>query len=519
MQRMREQLSRMERRLNRLSHEVAEPDDDGTRPATADEPDDAPERSTQSTCVSRVNRDVERSLLRARNGVRYVRGSYRGKLGATPKDVVWEQDKAELWRYRNGPVRYGPPVLIVHSLVSRSYILDLRPGSSLVEYLTGSGIDVFLLDWGVPDELDAENDLERYVDGYVPRAIAAVQRETGSDEVTLAGYCLGGVLAAIYAAGHEDAPVRNLILMATPVDFDEMGAMVALLREGRLEHRGPRRRHRQRAGRRPLQRLLHAGADRRGRAEGDVAGEPLERRVRRGISGDGGVVARPRPVPGSRCSASSSTSSSARTSLMTGSIRARRPRGAPRRRARQRAQRHGGRRQRRPACGRRADHADRGRPRAARGAATAWGPRHVRHRPQRGQAHDAAPRGVDHRRTQTNAPNPRSRDGVPTDRARRRAGAQRASSRASPTPTAPSSRRTSTTRRWSPPGRVPGTARVIAVDAGEVVGSVAVVPLHGWSSHVGEVRLVVDPEHRGRGIGRGLARQAVVEAWTSGSRS
>jgi polyhydroxyalkanoate synthase len=184
--------------------------------------------------VSRVNRDVERSLLRARNGVRYVRGSYRDKVGATPKDVVWQRDKAELWHYRNGTVRYGPPVLIVHSLVSRSYILDLRPGSSLVEYLTGRGIDVFLLDWGVPDELDADNDLERYIDGYVARAVAAVQRETGSPEVTLAGYCLGGVLAAIYAAAHEDAPVRNLILMATPLDFDEMGAMVALLRDGRL---------------------------------------------------------------------------------------------------------------------------------------------------------------------------------------------------------------------------------------------------------------------------------------------
>ena len=58
----------------------------------------------------------------------------------------------------------------------------------------------------------------------------------------------------------------------------------------------------------------------------------------------------------------------------------------------------------------------------------------------------------------------------------------------------------------------PGAARVIALDGGEVVGSVAIVPLHGWSSHVGEVRLVVDPEHRGRGIGRDLARQAVVEA-------
>jgi ribosomal protein S18 acetylase RimI-like enzyme len=62
----------------------------------------------------------------------------------------------------------------------------------------------------------------------------------------------------------------------------------------------------------------------------------------------------------------------------------------------------------------------------------------------------------------------------------------------------------------------PGTARVIAVDDGEVVGSVAVVPLHGWSSHVGEVRLVVDPEHRGRGIGRGLARRALVDAMDLG---
>ena len=58
----------------------------------------------------------------------------------------------------------------------------------------------------------------------------------------------------------------------------------------------------------------------------------------------------------------------------------------------------------------------------------------------------------------------------------------------------------------------PGAARSIAVQDGEVVGSVAVVPLHGWSSHVGEVRLVVDPEHRGHGLGRALARRAVLDA-------
>jgi polyhydroxyalkanoate synthase len=185
--------------------------------------------------LNRVNRDVERSILRARNGVRYVRGTNRPALGVTPKDVVWKSGKAELWRYKGGDRRYGPPVVIVHSLVSRSYILDLRPGNSMVEYLIGAGLDVFMLDWGVPDELDAENDLERYVDWYLPRALAAARRVSGDEQVTLAGYCLGGVLAALYAAAYPDAGVRNLILMATPIDFSQMGAMVGLIRDGRLD--------------------------------------------------------------------------------------------------------------------------------------------------------------------------------------------------------------------------------------------------------------------------------------------
>jgi len=62
----------------------------------------------------------------------------------------------------------------------------------------------------------------------------------------------------------------------------------------------------------------------------------------------------------------------------------------------------------------------------------------------------------------------------------------------------------------------PGTARTIAVAEGDVVGSVAVVPLHGWSSHVGEIRLVVDPDARGQGIGRALARKAVLDAMQLG---
>ena len=58
----------------------------------------------------------------------------------------------------------------------------------------------------------------------------------------------------------------------------------------------------------------------------------------------------------------------------------------------------------------------------------------------------------------------------------------------------------------------PRAARALAVEGGEVLGYLAVVPLHGWSSHVGEVRVIVDPEQRGRGIGRALVRRVVLEA-------
>ncbi|HUA46812.1 MAG TPA: GNAT family N-acetyltransferase [Solirubrobacteraceae bacterium] len=67
--------------------------------------------------------------------------------------------------------------------------------------------------------------------------------------------------------------------------------------------------------------------------------------------------------------------------------------------------------------------------------------------------------------------------------------------------------------RWLAPGPV----HAVAVEDGAVVGWLSLVPLHGWSSHVVEVRLIVDPARRGRGIGRALARRAVVEAFELGA--
>ncbi len=52
--------------------------------------------------------------------------------------------------------------------------------------------------------------------------------------------------------------------------------------------------------------------------------------------------------------------------------------------------------------------------------------------------------------------------------------------------------------------------RAVAVEGDAVLGYVAVLPLVGWSSHVGSLRVVVDPAARGKGIGRALARHGLL---------
>ncbi len=72
------------------------------------------------------------------------------------------------------------------------------------------------------------------------------------------------------------------------------------------------------------------------------------------------------------------------------------------------------------------------------------------------------------------------------------------------------------------PGAVSGwladsrSRRAVAVDGEEVIGYLAVLPLVGWSAHVGSLRVVVDPTRRGKGAGRVLARAGLVTALDMG---
>ncbi|MDQ3850068.1 MAG: alpha/beta fold hydrolase [Actinomycetota bacterium] len=139
-------------------------------------------------------------------------------IGATPKDVVWTHRQTTLYRYRSTKRTHAIPVLLVFALINRPDILDLRPGRSFVEFLLEEGFDVFLVDWGVPGEEDADLGVDSYVCDELHWAIRETLRSSGQEELSLLGWCIGGTLCAMYAALHPEGPVRNLILLTTPVD-------------------------------------------------------------------------------------------------------------------------------------------------------------------------------------------------------------------------------------------------------------------------------------------------------------
>jgi polyhydroxyalkanoate synthase len=138
----------------------------------------------------------------------YRRHPWHRQLEDPP--AIWAEGATRLLDY--GPPG-APPLLVVPSLVNRAYILDLLPGHSMLRFLAGQGVRPLLLDWGYPGEPERGFSLSDYIAGRLERALEAV-----GQPLTLAGYCMGGLMAVAAAQRRPDL-VRRLALLATPWDF------------------------------------------------------------------------------------------------------------------------------------------------------------------------------------------------------------------------------------------------------------------------------------------------------------
>ncbi len=150
----------------------------------------------------------------------------RVRKGVTPSAVIYEEDRLKVRHYLGSKKpRHHTPIVFIYALVNRPYILDLKEGRSVVASFVEQGFDTYLVDWGVPTPADRHLTLDDYINGYMVNVLDHLRERTGHDQVNILGYCMGGTMSAMFTALHPER-VRNLILLAAPIDFSAQDGLL-----------------------------------------------------------------------------------------------------------------------------------------------------------------------------------------------------------------------------------------------------------------------------------------------------
>ena len=177
---------------------------------------------TATPLLERLSVEFERTLQRNIKGLEYI-ASPAPSVGETPRDLLYKRGTLNLYHYR--PLAdeiYRVPLLIVMATTNRGYILDLAPQLSFIDFLLRRGYDVYMMDWTPPGSEEKGLTLEDYTQRFIPECVNRVQETSGESDLTILGYCMGGVLSVMYAATHPDGPLKNLVCFTTPIDFSQM---------------------------------------------------------------------------------------------------------------------------------------------------------------------------------------------------------------------------------------------------------------------------------------------------------
>jgi polyhydroxyalkanoate synthase len=123
------------------------------------------------------------------------------------------------------------PLLLVPPTINKSYVLDLAPDRSWIEYLVRAGQQVFTLSWRNPDVRHAGWGVDAYVQAVLD-ALDAVERIAAVDRTVLTGVCSGGMLASLVAAhlagiGRLDR-LAGLAFAVTVLDHRRAGVPAAI---------------------------------------------------------------------------------------------------------------------------------------------------------------------------------------------------------------------------------------------------------------------------------------------------
>ena len=167
-------------------------------------------------------------LMHGKEPIHFVAGP------ATAHQVLEEGPLARILHYPCAKPGAGKPILVVASLINRYYVMDLLPELSVIAQLARRGFDVYVLDWKSPGPDGPQLGFEDYVDGVIADAATKVMARHAGAPPTMLGYCMGGTVAAMFAARHP-AKLKSLTLLGTPIEFRLSGALHGLTDRRRFD--------------------------------------------------------------------------------------------------------------------------------------------------------------------------------------------------------------------------------------------------------------------------------------------
>jgi polyhydroxyalkanoate synthase len=165
----------------------------------------------------------EQLRIRLQYGPEFIGDLAQIEVGLTPRHAVYSEGPHRLYCYP-GQQAQNQPILLIYSLINRPYIFDLRPGRSLIEYLSAEGYDVYLLDWGDPTPDLGLVTLGELTGGTLRRCVRKILRRHRLQQIPVLGYCMGATFATLYAA-LEPEHVARMILLTPMLGRDSGGTL------------------------------------------------------------------------------------------------------------------------------------------------------------------------------------------------------------------------------------------------------------------------------------------------------
>lgn len=160
-------------------------------------------------------------------------------IAITPGKVIYRNDLIELIQYTpQTPKVKSVPLLIIPPWINKYYILDLSASNSMVHWLVGQGITVFMISWINPDSSYAHKGIADYlIDGPLA-AIKTIQTQLQVSKVNAVGFCIGGTLLAMllaYNKARGDTSVNSATFLASLIDFSDPGDIAVFIDEKQVK--------------------------------------------------------------------------------------------------------------------------------------------------------------------------------------------------------------------------------------------------------------------------------------------